>query len=76
MKNRKCLRRKPERLLRQKKQESLKVLRGNKIVKPRTEVPNDNRCIDCRSLIVDEFPEVPYIGCSGCPRIYARKKGD
>jgi hypothetical protein len=57
-------------------EEAMKVLRGNKIVKPRTEVPNDNRCIDCRSLIVDEFPEVPYIGCSGCPRIYARKKGD
>jgi hypothetical protein len=30
------------------------------------EIPQDK--------LVDEFPEVPYVGCSGCPRIYQRKK--
>jgi hypothetical protein len=43
--------------------------RGNK----KMEMPKDGKCVDCNTKIVDEFPEVPYILCSGCPRIYQRK---
>lgn len=31
-------------------------------------------CPDCNNKIVDEFPEVDYVGCDGCPRIFNRIK--
>lgn len=37
-------------------------------------VPKDGKCVDCKTKIVDEFPKVNYIGCSGCPRIYVREE--
>lgn len=36
-------------------------------------IPKNNKCEECNTKIVDEFPEVPYVGCSGCQRIYARR---
>lgn len=29
-------------------------------------------CPDCKTKIVDEFPEVDYVNCSGCSRIFNR----
>ena len=29
-------------------------------------------CPDCGTKIIDEFPKVAYVGCSGCPRIFER----
>jgi len=30
------------------------------------------KCVDCSTKIVDEFPDVNYVGCPGCSRIYER----
>jgi len=38
------------------------------------EIPKDWICVDCKNKIEDEFPEIPYIGCPNCPRIYQRPK--
>ena len=27
-------------------------------------------CPDCETKIIDEFPDVDYVGCSGCQRIF------
>ena len=39
-------------------------------------IPNNKRCVDCNDLLIDEFPEIDYIVCSGCPRIYQRRRND
>ena len=39
-----------------------------------TKLPKNNKCIDCGSVVIDEFPNVDYLGCDGCPRIYEREK--
>lgn len=31
-------------------------------------------CPDCKTRIIDEFPNNEYIYCSGCPRIFNRIK--
>ena len=33
---------------------------------------NVTRCPGCNNRIVDEFPEVDYVGCDGCSRIFNR----
>lgn len=30
------------------------------------------KCPDCDMEIKDEFPEVDYVNCSGCPRVFER----
>jgi protein-arginine kinase activator protein McsA len=29
-------------------------------------------CPECGTIVKDEFPEVDYVGCSGCSRIFER----
>ena len=42
------------------------------------EIPSTKKkvahCPDCGTKILDEFPEVGYVNCSGCPRIFNRLK--
>jgi protein-arginine kinase activator protein McsA len=30
------------------------------------------KCPECNTLVVDEFPNLTYVGCSGCSRIFER----
>ena len=36
-------------------------------------IPINKKCLDCKTKLIDEFSEVAYVGCSGCPRIYKRR---
>src|SRR3990167_7908961 len=33
-----------------------------------------NQCPDCETPSKDEFPLLTYVGCSGCPRIFERRR--
>lgn len=36
-------------------------------------IPKTGKCVECGTMIIDEFPELNYVGCSGCSRIYGRE---